>query len=126
MSLRELAKSDNRAILEDTQGFGWPIFLISPTGKSKDMIGFSNDISLIVDPDTGQVISGREASIALHTESLTEAGFSSLPVGISDSNRKPWVVKFDDINGRPCEFKVAESNPDRTLGMIVCLLEFYR
>ncbi len=37
----------------------------------------------------------------------------------------PWVVRFDDINGKPYVFKVVESRPDRTIGVVVCMLESY-
>ena len=121
MSLRRIAERDLGLILNDTQtGFGWPITLIDPLGNRFSRTGFSNDIYLLVDPDTGQAVSGRTASVALQVSSLP-----SLPVGISDTASRPWIVEFDDIGGRPWRFRVSETNPDRTLGIIVCILELY-
>lgn len=121
MSLRTMAESDLSFILEDpVGGFGWVITLISPDGSTTSAVGFSNDISQVIDPDTGQVVSGRSASIALRMSSLTV-----LPVGISSTSSKPWLVRFNDINAGLHTFKVIKSNPDRALGVVTCVLEAY-
>lgn len=125
MSLRQLAESDLGIILEDgTTGFGWPITVTDPAGTVGTLTGFSDDIAQIIDPDTGQAVSGRLASVALRISSLTAEGLS-LPRGIADSGSKPWIIDFDDINGNAYKFKVSQSNPDRALGLVTCLLELY-
>ena len=126
MGLRAKAGADAKTILEDGAiGFGWPITVTDPSGTVGNLTGFSNDISELIDPDTGQAVSGRLASVALSIDSLTDAGLG-LPVGIADSTLKPWLVAFDDVNGNPFTFKVQRSNPDRALGIITCILEFYK
>lgn len=126
MNLRQQAEADLQHILEDSAtGFGWPITVTDPNGTSSPLTGSSNDISQVIDPETGQVVSGRSASVALRVASLFEAGFNSLPVGIADRSSKPWLVQFDDINGNSHTFKVIQSNPDRTLGIITLILEAY-
>lgn len=126
MGLREQAETDLGFILEsDETGFRWPITVTDPDGaNSFGLYGFSDDIAQIIDPDTGQAVSGRLASIALRISSLTAQGLT-LPVGISDASKKPWLVIFDDINGTPHTFKIQQSNPDRALGLITCILEAY-
>lgn len=125
MGLRELAERDLGAILEDSvYGFGWPITVTNPAGVSEPLTGFSNDIAQVVDPDTGQLVSGRSASVALRISSLLAVGFV-IPYGVVDQSLKPWVVVFDDINGTPHTFKVRQADPDRTLGMVVASLEGY-
>lgn len=125
MGLREIAETDLSFILEDSVfGFGWSITVTDPDGTTAALIGFSNDIAQLIDPDTGQAVSGRLASAVLRTSSLTAAGFG-LPVGIADSGSKPWLIQFDDINGTAHTFKVAQSNPDRALGVVSCVLEAY-
>lgn len=125
MGLRQLAESDLGAILEDSvTGFGWPITLTDPNGATVTLTGFSDDIAQIIDPDTGQAVSGRLASVSLRISSLTTAGIG-LPKGIADAGSKPWVVEFNDINGGAHKFKVSQSNPDRALGVVTCLLELY-
>lgn len=126
MNLRQRAEADLQFILEDSSGgFGWPITVTDPSGLIRPLTGSSNDISQVVDPETGQVVSGRSASVALRVASIFTAGFNSLPVGIADRNSKPWLVSFDDINGNLHTFKVIQSNPDRALGIVTCILEAY-
>ena len=121
MSLRRVAERDLGSIISDERtGFGWPITLIDPLGNRFDRVGFSNDIFLLIDPDTGQAVSGRSASVALQSSAIP-----SIPVGVSDTAARPWLVEFSDIAGKPWRFKVSETNPDRALGLIVLILELY-
>ena len=125
MGLRDLAEQDLAGILEDAgTGFGWPITLTDPSGRSEALVGFSNDIAQTIDPGTGEIISGRLASVALRISSLYSAGLA-LPTGVPERSSKPWVVRFDDINGSPYAFTIKNSNPDRALGVVVCILEEY-
>jgi len=125
MGLRAEAESVLEEILEDENFFAWPITVTDPNELYKPLTGRSNDIGQIIDPDTGAVISGRSASVALRISSLLGAGFSSIPEGIPDESSKPWLVAFDDINGNAYTFKVSEGNPDRAIGIVVCQLELY-
>lgn len=125
MSLRQLAEADLGTILEDgVTGFGWPITITDPAGNAGTLTGFSDDIAQVIDPDTGMAVSGRLASVALRISSLALEGLT-LPKGIADAGSKPWVIEFDDINGNAYKFKVSQSNPDRALGLVTCLLELY-
>lgn len=125
MNIRALAERDLVATLEDSaNGFGWPITLTDPSGQTGAFIGRASDISQVIDPDTGQLVSGRLASITLRISALIAAGFA-LPRNIPDSALKPWVVAFNDINGNPHTFKVRQSDPDRALGVVTCILEAY-
>lgn len=125
--LRELAEQDLGFILEtDESGFRWPVTVTDPAGLTvNSLYGFSDDIGQIIDPDTGEAVSGRLASVALRISTLVASGFTTLPRGIEDMASKPWIVQFDDINGNPFVFKVRHSNPDRALGLITCELELY-
>ena len=126
MGLREIAQNDLGKILEDDAGFAWSFSITNPAGVTvTDLKGFSNDIALVVDPSTGVAVSGRTASLSVRISLLTENGLS-VPVGISDSAGRPWIIEFDDINGNACKFKVSETHPDRTLGIVVCMLEVYK
>ena len=126
MGLRVEAEKDLGIILEDdTGGFGWPITVTDPAGTSAALVGSSTDIMQGIDPDTGVMVTGRLASVALRLSLLTLAGLG-IPVGISNKALKPWLIQFDDINGAPYIFKVSESRPDRALGLVVCVLELYK
>ena len=98
MNLRQLAEQDLQTVLEDnTSGFGWPIVVTDPSGfvNPNPIYGMSNDIGLLIDPDTGTAISGRFASATLRISTLIAAGFSSLPVAISSITSTPWVISLD-------------------------------
>lgn len=125
MNLRQLACQDALAILEDfDSGFGWPIVVTDPDAVTYQLTGFSTDIGMMIDPDTGQAVSGRLASVALPIARLKASGLE-LPREIPDSSKKPWLITFDDIVGESRTFKVRETLPDRAIGVIVCILEFY-
>lgn len=126
MSLRTLAESDLKTIVNDQSGgFGWLATITDPNENSVELSVLSNDVSLSIDPETGQLVSSRIATVSVVLSDLIEAGLS-IPRNISDSSLKPWVVAFNDINGNPHTFKVKESNPDRALGLAVLILERYR
>lgn len=126
MGLRQIAETHLATILEnENTGFGWPVTVTTPDGVCASLTGFSNDIAQVIDPDTGQAVSGRLASVALRISTLQSKNLG-IPRGIADTGLKPWIIQFDDINGTAYTFKVQEANPDRTLGVVVCLLEIYR
>jgi len=125
MGLRETAETDLGIILEDeATGFGWPITVTDPAGAFAVLVGSATDIAQVIDADTGEVVSGRLAEITLRISQLILNGLG-LPEGIADSSKKPWLVAFKDINGNQHTFKVAQSDPDRAIGAVVCKLESY-
>jgi hypothetical protein len=125
VSLRTQARNDARAFLNARSEFAWPISVRNPSGLAVQLCGYSNDIGETIDPDTGQAVSGRRASVALHIADCMCSGLQDIPRGISDPGSKPWIVTFDDILGHPHTFKVMETMPDRTIGIVVCMLEIY-
>lgn len=125
MGLRETARNHLGIILNSTRGFSWPIKITDPSGTIGNLQGFSNDVSDLIDPETGQPVSGRQASIAVSVASLTAAGLG-LPKGISDSASKPWVVEFTNTDLKSYKFKVMRSNPDNVLMVVTCALEIYK
>lgn len=125
MGLREIAAADNRAILEDTAGFGWPIKVTNPAGAAANLVGSSSDVWLAVDVGTGQVVSGRSAQVTISIAALAAAGLA-IPVGVSDPKANPWLVEFTDTAGATYRFKVSEARPDRTLGCVLLALEGWK
>lgn len=123
MSLRRQAADDLRLIVEDVAAFGWSIVVTNPAGEAFDVVGLSGDVGLTIDPETGVAVIGRRAHVALTFASLASVG---TPIGMASTVGKPWRVTFPDIGGTSREFKVVETAPDQTLGLLVCLLESYR
>ena len=124
MGLRELAEADLAVTLEDAAtGFAFAISVTDPAGTVAPLNGQSNDVGQAIDVETGQIVSGRIASVVLRLSSIAAAGLVGIPQGIQDGTSKPWIIRFDDINGNAFDFKVAESFPDRALGVVACRLE---
>jgi len=125
MGLRTDAEAMLAEMIEDTDFFGWDITLTDPSGASAALVGLSNDINHMIDPDTGEIITGRMASVSLRMSSIIAAGFTGFPKNVADLTSRPWVVTFNDILGTSHTFKVREAHRDRAAGVIVCLLEAY-
>lgn len=124
MTLLDQAALDLRAIIADPAGFGVPVTVIDPDGKSATITGLQNDVSLSIDPQTGVMVSGRRASVALSIQALADADLGE-PRAVSDAaNRKPWRISFTTPTGKLITMKVADALPDE-LGCIVCMLENY-
>jgi hypothetical protein len=126
MGLRDEQAAGAREFIEDAAaGFGWPIIVRDPEQRSAVLNGLARDISQIIDPQTGMVVTGREATVTLSIAALTAAGFSTLPKAVAEGGRFPWVIRFNDTEGRRHTFAVREGRPNRTLGFVVCSLEAY-
>lgn len=121
MGLREQAKLDARAILEDDSGFAWPVTLTSPLGVVTALRGFTTDVGQTIDPETGQAVAGRRASVALAMSSLP-----AMPEAVSDRSRKPWLATFADSAGVVATWKVVDVLPDRATGVVVLILEVFK
>jgi hypothetical protein len=122
VSLREKQAALLARTVESLTGYGWPVTVTNPAGVSASLVGLVNDIGSAVDLDTGLTVGGRTASVALRLASLSSLG---TPIGVADGTLKPWIVEFETIDGVPREYKVTETRPDLTLGLVVCALELY-
>lgn len=125
MSIIEQAEEDLGLIVENLRDFGWPIKVTNPEGVSEDFVGLTGDIALIIDPDTGDPVSGRLVQVSLRISTLIAKGFK-IPVAIAENTSKPWVIEFTDVNNVEGVFKVSHSNPDRKLGLVKLNLEVYK
>ena len=127
MNLREMAEQDLSITLEDdVNGFNWPITVEDPDGNTADLIGNSGDIGMTIDPNTGLAVSGRIAHVVLRISSIVAGGLSGLPRGQADKTKKPWKFTFNDLAATSYVFIVRQAMPDRTLGVITCVVEAYK
>lgn len=127
MNFLKIAQQDKSFTLKDSEfGFGTVITITDPDLLSADVTGRTNDIGFAIDPGTGVAVSGRTATIAIDMQELTDKGFTSLPVAQTDKTKEPWLVEYIDQLGNAHVFIVSEGNPDRTLGIVLCTLQFYK
>lgn len=126
MNLLDQAAADLVTILSDTVGgFATPITVIDPDGNEATIGGFANDIGQQLDPETGLMMVGRQATVALPTRALRAADLGD-PRGVADENARPWRVKLKlPASDRELMFKVTKTMPDK-LGCIVCFLKLYQ
>ena len=125
MSLAGIAAQAAVALQKILTKDGCLITLQAPDGTVAELRGMQRDIAHAVDPETGKTVSARTASVALSMHDL--ALVNMMPVRELDADtNKPWVVTFAETVGDIAQtFIVAESIPDRTLGCLVLILEFY-
>ena len=126
MGLRDIAAADFRRFTADTSGgFGWPMVLIAPDGTEHPVNGFTTDINLQIDPQTGQTVSGRAVSMSVSFGEMEEAGITDRPYGVTHKAERPWLARIEDITGESYTLKMTESHPDRAIGALAILLEGY-
>ena len=122
MSLAAIAAADFQKILN---GDGCAITLQSPDGRVANLTGFSQDIAVAIDPQTGILVSGRTCTVVVALADLDAVSMS--PSGEANTKVKPWVVSYlETVSGIEHTFKVCQSNPDRTIGSLVLILESYQ
>ncbi|MFW6031052.1 MAG: hypothetical protein ACOC9T_00555 [Myxococcota bacterium] len=123
MSLRDEAAADLRAILEDTEGLAVAVTVTSPEGTQAELSGLVADIGQTTDPETGQLVVGRQASVALPVPGLSAAGLGT-PRLVPEGSKRPWLVRWTGQDGVERTFKVVQVLPDE-LGVVTCILEAY-
>jgi len=119
MSLRDIAEADLGRIMENTSEFGRAVVLTSPDGVSAQLVGFNNDVSAAIDPDTGQIVSSRRISFSFRLSSLAGLG---IPYSVA-ANTPPWKVQ---IEGETQIYRVSQTLPDRRLGIVVVIAELFK
>lgn len=125
MNLLDDAAATVRGILgDDANGFGRSVTLMDPLGQAATVIGKPTDISELIDPETGVLVSGRHVSIAFSLATLDAAGLG-WPKATQKGDSRPWRVLLNDTTGRPHSLSVRETKPDRIAGVLVCILEAY-
>ena len=124
LNLRDKAVADTRNILEGVAGID--VALTNPAQSLTATVrGFSSDIARAIDPETNLFVQGQFASVQLPIGAITDAGFSDIPTGIMDSTSKPWVVEYQEPGQNLRKYKVRNSEPDYSLGIVICTLETY-
>jgi hypothetical protein len=124
MGLRDIAAADAAEIIQDAIDGGDEITITSPADVSETFMALTNDIAFSIDPETGLTVSGRQCSAVVASADLTAFGFNGI-TGVADADSKPWVVRATDIKGVQGIFKVADTRPDNTIGLMTLILEEY-
>lgn len=125
MGLLDTAHDDMVEFVNDPDTGGEPISITSPDGVEEDFLALTNDIHFSIDPETGMTVAGRQCTAAVAIFDLEAVSFGGIEA-VPDKTSRPWVVQATDVNGRVGTFKVSETHPDRSAGLMTLILEGYR
>jgi len=122
MSL-ELARKD---IKEITQGDDWGVDLTftPPVGSSVQVRGLGSKHHLSIDQESGLPINSRNVHMSVVESVLTDAGYT-VRNAADEVSIKDHRVSFKDFRGVLRNYKINQTWPDETLGLIVCQLGAY-
>jgi hypothetical protein len=121
LGLRAQATADLALTLGDSSHFRQPFTLTDPSGTvSGTIYGATGDIGTTIDSNTGLPVTGRSASLSVQIAVIEAEGFATLPEGVPSGITPPWIAVIDGL-----AYKVKQARPDRTLGLITMILEFY-
>ncbi len=91
-----------------------------PAGSSVTISGYGTSHHMSYDPNTGRPVSSKNAHCSFFEKTLTDAGYT---VRVSDEvNLIGHKVSYIDSAGIERNYRINESYPDETLGLIVCIL----
>jgi len=126
MSLKEQAASDLVAIFgdEDADLFATEITCTDELGVSASIMGQAKEIALVLDPDTDVMVTGKQASVVILQSAIMAAGLT-VPKAVADDESRPWTVSWVAADASTRTFRVADTRPDDTRGLVTLLLETY-
>lgn len=117
MSLLDVARADAARHLSDTSGFSTTVELEAPGGATASVRVMLADTSVVFDPATGMMVTGRTVRATVSDAELASAGIGT-PVGPTRSTERPWILRVDGA-----AWAIRDTEPDRTLRVTVWHLE---
>lgn len=125
MSLLDRLRKDSQKIMNSTRcGFSTEVTLITPDGVRYPFKSIIAVIHNLVDPDTGQPVSGYLATASINRLDLNAKSIA-LPEGEMSELRRPWLVSEINIDGIEVTYKITRAAPDEANGNILCDLGSY-
>ncbi len=124
MSIRDLAAKDIRAIVARGD-VSADISIVTPDGGSFAIKAIVNDIGQRLDPETGGYVTSNDATCTFVLQDLYDAGVQ-IPYGVMDESEQLYTLSFNSVAGVQRNFSIKEVMPDRTVGMVVCMLSEYQ
>jgi len=91
-----------------------------PSGSPATILGYGTVHHLSFDPQTGRAVNSKNAHCSFAESLLTDAGYTVRV--LNEVSMKNHKVRFKDSAGITRNYKINETFPDETLGLIVCIL----
>lgn len=121
----ERLQRDSQRIMNSARcGFGVDVILTDPDMVAHTLKGIVSIIHNLIDPDTGQPVSGFLATVSLNALDLLAQGIE-IPEGEMDEFERPWTVETVNVSGVTVLTKVIRVSPDETNGNILIDLGIY-
>jgi hypothetical protein len=125
MSLLQRLQKDSQRIMNSSKfGFSTDIVLIDPNDVEYPLKSILTVIHNLIDPDTGQPVSGYLATASINRLDLNELGIT-LPEGVSNELERPWTIRYTNIDNVVITNKITRAAPDEANGNILCDLGSY-
>ena len=93
-------------------------------GERCEINGIASVIGITVDQETGESMSGRNAHITFSEAEATEQTYQTRDAD-NEIKMNGHIVEFKDSTGIERKYKITDAQPDETLGLLYCELEFY-
>ena len=126
MGLVAQAQADIKEITSNPDDFGVEITLIAPTSETAVIIGLHTKHHLGIDTD-GLPVNSKKAYVSFSENTLIAAN-ASYPIRNTNGEveLKNHRVKVKDSTGTLCQYVIREWFPDEEVGLIVCILGYYK
>ncbi len=125
MNLISRVQKDSQRIMNSERfGFSVPIVLTEPDGTAHSFKGLVSIIHNLIDPDTGEPVSGFLATVSINVRDLNAAGVE-VPEGVMSETERPWLVTETNQFGVEQTLKIVRAAPDETNGNILIDLGAY-
>lgn len=122
--LDRMRKDSQRIMNSDRFGFSTAITLTDPDGVGYPFNSIIAVIHNLVDPDTGQPVSGFLATASINILDLQALGLE-IPEGEMSELSRPWTVTETNIQNVVVTYKIVRAAPDEANGNILCDLVTY-
>lgn len=125
MSLLDRVRKDVARITQNTNEFASAVKLTNPSGQFATVAALTGEVWQGLDPNSGNVVNGAVASIAISIEALTKANLGGIPHNSKNPTERPWRVELELADGVRYTYAINESRRDMTLGLIWYVLKRY-
>jgi len=121
MGLIAQSRIDIKNIVENANDFGVPMTLLAPDyGETAVINGLHSKTHLQIDTD-GNPVNAKNAHISFH-ENATGIGDYPIRNAAGEVDLKDHKVTVADSTGLNITYKIEDTYPNETTGLIVCLL----
>lgn len=123
MGLIDKIKKDIEKITSNFKEFGVEMTLTAPTNESITITGIHAKHHLSVDTD-GAMTNSQNSNVAFSEKFLKDSSYPFCNEA-GEVNLRNHRVDVKDSTGEVKQYVVQQFFPDRTVGLIVCILEDY-